>query len=69
MVTALHMTTRPNNVPSAATVAAVPAIMYCIRPCGGGISHSRHLANPTNTTRPPAAITNPRLNFGVTSLF
>jgi hypothetical protein len=63
----LRTTANANAKPSAAAVAAVPAIMYCSGRCGGGMSQSSHSASATNTSKPPVVRSTVRFNFGVTS--
>jgi hypothetical protein len=66
---ALRIATRTNTVPSPAAVAAVPAIVYCSRPCGNGMSRSSHTASTTNTSNPPVATNAASLNFSLTTPF
>jgi hypothetical protein len=63
----LCVTTRAKTKPSAAAVAAVPAIMYCKGRWGGGKSQRSHSASATKTSKPPVVRSTVRFNFGVTS--
>ena len=63
------ITAHANVALSAAAVAAVPAIMYCNRPCGGGISQSSHSAMAPIKSKPDTAGSAARLSFRVTNQF
>ena len=65
----LRINTSANTVPSPAAVAAVPAIMYCSLPWGGGMSQSNQVASTTNTSNPPVPTNAARLSFSLTTPF